>query len=161
MLRNTSTQTLGQATSNDGTVTATENHGRFHLLSTTQAPTRLLSGLIGSVTSRFTCLLKPCFSSSTKVWYTLQGRSVALPYARNTSRNTTDCSTCRETRHHGDPKPGLVRHTSRSKEECAYLILWSKAHQRYGLARELPYQREHAHHQQQLICVVPWRKGYD
>lgn len=41
-----------------------------------------------------TCLLKPCFSSSTKVAYTPQGNSVRVEYTRQIRRNTTDCVIC-------------------------------------------------------------------
>ena len=36
-----------------------------------------------------TCLLKPCFSSSTKVEYTLQGISTIVEYVSTNSKKTT------------------------------------------------------------------------
>ena len=36
-----------------------------------------------------TCLLKPCFPSSTKVEYTLQGISTIVEYVSTNSRKTT------------------------------------------------------------------------
>jgi len=44
----------------------------------------------GASDDKFTCLLKPCLSSMTKVLYTVQGKLVTVPYIAARNKKTSE-----------------------------------------------------------------------